>query len=641
MKRQWIFRLDVLFLGIVCTLLFADSVMAAVNSTTETAGGMDTVYVVGNPDCYPAEYYNPSTSSYEGILPELLNRISEKTGLNFTYICAGKKDRRLNLAKNGQAELVSGVITEDLLLKLTSVTPEDVIFTVPGESGDIQVSFAYTAIADETLISTMENALKEISEQEISSIVFRFMAEHPQKSYPTWLLPVLLGVIVIMFIMVLILFVKFRKFKKKDDRSVWIDEATGIGNKAYFVRRFETDISDQYRELYCTAYIGFDLTEANRYYGIPEAEEQLRFAANELSLSTRDNEVFARVSGGGFAVLRPTSGEAEAREWVEALLSRLNRYTEKYGKDYRPTFTAGIYMLRPTDRNCNTALFNAKLGYELAVRTGVSCEFSHAEQLKREREKFHLRKQTMEAIKNHQFKMYMQFIVRTDGSIFGAEALSRWEHPQRGLLHPGSYIELLETEKTVTELDFYIFEEACKQLEYWEKQGRRLILCCNFARITLYQEDFVSRLEQIATQYVFDHSQLVIEITENIMKHDEKMVFENVSRSKSMGFRIALDDIGSSYTSFSNLRDYPIDIVKIDHSILNAAIDSKGVTLLKSMIDLFHSLEFGVLCEGVETIEQVELLRRISCDYMQGYYFYRVLPAQETKPVLNMNQNGI
>ena len=501
MKRQWIFCLDVLFLGIVCTLLFADSVMAAVNSTTETAGGMNTVYVVGNPDCYPAEYYNPSTSSYEGILPELLNRISEKTGLNFTYICAGKKDRRLNLAKNSQAELVSGVITEDLLLKLTSVTPGDVIFTVPGENGDTQVSFAYTAIADETLISTMENALKEISEQEISSIVFRFMAEHPQKSYPAWLLPVLLGVIVLMFIMVLILFVKFRKFKKKDDRSVWIDEATGIGNKAYFVRRFETDISDQYRELYCTAYIGFDLTEANRYYGIPEAEEQLRFAANELSLSTRDNEVFARVSGGGFAVLRPTSGEAEAREWVEALLSRLNRYTEKYGKDYRPTFTAGIYMLRPTDRNCNTALFNAKLGYELAARTGVSCEFSHAEQLKRER--------------------------------------------------------------------------------------------------------------------------------------------ENVSRSKSMGFRIALDDIGSSYTSFSNLRDYPIDIVKIDHSILNAAIDAKGVTLLKSMIDLFHSLEFEVLCEGVETIEQVELLRRISCDYMQGYYFYRVLPAQETKPVLNMNKNGI
>ena len=224
MKRQWIFCLDVLFLGIVCTLLFADSVMAAVNSTTETAGGMNTVYVVGNPDCYPAEYYNPSTSSYEGILPELLNRISEKTGLNFTYICAGKKDRRLNLAKNSQAELVSGVITEDLLLKLTSVTPGDVIFTVPGENGDTQVSFAYTAIADETLISTMENALKEISEQEISSIVFRFMAEHPQKSYPAWLLPVLLGVIVLMFIMVLILFVKFRKFKKKDDRSVWIDE---------------------------------------------------------------------------------------------------------------------------------------------------------------------------------------------------------------------------------------------------------------------------------------------------------------------------------------------------------------------------------------------------------------------------------
>lgn len=127
---------------------------------------------------------------------------------------------------------------------------------------------------------------------------------------------------------------------------------TGIKNKAGFAEFFNTCISDQYRNLYSLIYIGFDIVRVNQYYGEVAAEEQLCFATNELKLRARENECVARVSGGGFAVARPCGGERDTELWLEPLLEQLNRYTERYGKDYRLNFEAGIYMLQPTDRNC-------------------------------------------------------------------------------------------------------------------------------------------------------------------------------------------------------------------------------------------------------------------------------------------------
>ena len=125
------------------------------------------------------------------------------------------------------------------------------------------------------------------------------------------------------------------------------------------------------------------------------------------------------------------------------------------------------------------------------------------------------------------------------------------------------------------------------------------------------------------------------------MENNKEIAFNNVSRCKELGFRIALDDAGSGYTSFSDLRDYPIDIVKIDRTILNSAINPRGIALLEGMIALAHSLKMEVLCEGVETAEQKELLLRLGCDYMQGYYFYRALPQEEANRFLNENEKYV
>lgn len=264
-----------------------------------------------------------------------------------------------------------------------------------------------------------------------------------------------------------------------------------------------------------------------------------------------------------------------------------------------------------------------------------------AEAAPEQEEQVQLKRQTIKGLRNREFKMYLQFIV--DGKteeIIGAEALSRWAHPQKGLLPPGKYIRLMETEKIIAELDFYLFEEVCRQLEKWQREGRSLRLSCNFTRITIGYETFLPKLKKIAGQYDFDHERLVIEITEDVMEDNKEKAFENISRCKEMGFGIALDDAGSGYTSFSDLREYPIDVVKIDRSILQGAATERGAALLKGMIALVHCMEMKVLCEGVETEEQAALLRRLDCDYIQGYYFYRALPRKEAERILREQTGG-
>lgn len=635
-RRAGIIRLLISSVSL-CALL-CTAAAAAVTSTPEATGDAGTVYVAGNPDWYPVEYYDRDTKQYAGILPELLELVEEETGLEFTYIQAGPEDQRRRLAENGQVELVSGCSSNEAWITDAGMRAGNTLLTIPSGDGEIQVCLVFTQIAEDALIHRIEDAVANLPPQTVSGLSVRFLMEHPGRT--DWrIAAVCAGVILFLLVLAAVQAVKLHRCKKRTKQDTQVDLLTGIGNKAYFTEFFDTFISDQYRNLYCVVYIGFDIARVNQYYGEAAAEDQLCFAANELDLSTRDNEASARVSGGGFAIAHSGSGEQEIQTWMSQLLPRLNQYTERYGKDYRPEFRAGIYLLEPEDRDCETALFNARQGYHQAVEKDLPWYIMHTEHLERESERLQLKKQTLDALQNREFLMFLQFIVRgKDGRICGAEAVSRWDHPQKGLLYPGSYIELMESEGTIAELDFYIFEEACRQLEQWQAEGRDLILSCNFARITIGRETFVQRIQDIAARYTFDRGHLVMEITEDAMESNKQTAFDNISRCKEMGYRIALDDAGSGYTSFADLRDYPIDVVKIDRSILNAAVTRRGAALLRGITALVHNLDMAVLCEGAETKAQAELLREMGCDYIQGYYFYRPLPLKEAERVLTGQQ---
>ena len=242
----------------------------------------------------------------------------------------------------------------------------------------------------------------------------------------------------------------------------------------------------------------------------------------------------------------------------------------------------------------------------------------------------------LNGLQKNEFKMYLQFIVDSKTKkIVSAEALSRWNCPQKGIIGPVNYIGHMEEEGLISVHDFYMFELACRQLEKWDNtEYKNISVSCNFTRITLSEEDFIDKLKAISNKYSFNKSKLAIEITEDAIEKDRETAKRNVILCKELGFMVYLDDLGSGYTSLSNLCDYPIDVVKIDRDILLKSNTPRGKALFCGIVALAHSLNISAICEGVETEEQDTLVSQSDCDYIQGWYYAKALPLEECEEFL-------
>lgn len=227
------------------------------------------------------------------------------------------------------------------------------------------------------------------------------------------------------------------------------------------------------------------------------------------------------------------------------------------------------------------------------------------------------------AIEKKEFKTYVQKIVDAKSfAIVGGEVLARWNRPGKGLVPPRNFIEQMIRVDAIAELDYFIFEETCKWQQELRLSGKNLFLSCNFTRITISKADFIKRVYDIVKKYNFDHSKIIIEITEDCVETNDIKALSNIIKCKELGLLIAIDDFGSGNSSFGDFSRYPADIVKMSRSVL---LKKDGLHNLFSRIS---DMGFKILCEGVETKEQAEMLRSFGCDYIQGFYFGRPEPKR-------------
>lgn len=238
-----------------------------------------------------------------------------------------------------------------------------------------------------------------------------------------------------------------------------------------------------------------------------------------------------------------------------------------------------------------------------------------------------------EAFEHKEFQMYLQFIVdNKKKKLASAEALSRWVNASGEIIFPGEYIGLLEKTGLIVKFDYYMFENVCRKLSVWNgTELGDLTVSCNFTRITISEKGFVNKIKEIADKYDFDRRKLLIEITEDSIEKNLDVAMDNILKVKELGFRIALDDIGSGYTSLVSLCEYPIDIVKVDREILLLANEERGKKLFSGIISLAHYLNLKVVCEGVETEEQNALVTESDCDYIQGWYYSKALSEEKAE----------
>lgn len=625
-KMKVVFSLCLFLAG---SVLSEVGVMGKVVTTEEPAGEAGMVYVAGNPDLYPLEYYDKKDKCYKGVMPALLEEISHEVGTDFVYVSAGMADQRERLAKNRQVEVVSGCILKEELAEYT--TPGTSLFPISVDGKIYEVGFAYTKLASEELREKMEKYLAGKSSQDLMNLLILEVAGGQNMGMSLGTKLALVFEVLLLAGAVLVWGRHRKKQKKQAEITQMVDPVTGVGNKLYFLHQFSSVLSEHTRPLYYIMYLCFDIGHVNSYYGEAEAENILRYAADNLSSYVKDSDFFARVTGCGFAVACQEVGREKMEEWATLVLKKVNEYSERFHRDYRPEFRAGIYKLERDDVSYETVMYAAQQGYQEALRSRQLYVFSDETLLQTAKEKKERSREFTEAIAGHQFQCYLQFMADAKtGKIMGAEALSRWQHPQKGLFMPGKYIEDMEKNEMISELDFYIFEEVCRILQKLREEGKEhLILFCNFSRKTLSLSDFADKIGAIVQRYDFDSHRLCIEITESSMADNDKAAINNIQKCKEMGLMIALDDVGSGYFSFRDMIQYPVDLAIIDRKLLLAALQEKGSLLLRGMNTLFHSIQVRTLCQGIETQGQYDIVREIGIDYTQGFYIQRALPTKE------------
>lgn len=236
------------------------------------------------------------------------------------------------------------------------------------------------------------------------------------------------------------------------------------------------------------------------------------------------------------------------------------------------------------------------------------------------------------ALIQNEFLMYYQpQIELKTGKLAGAEALVRWKRMGTELVPPGQFIPLAEETGLILAIGQWVLEESCRQIKEWMDCGYDLIpIAVNLSGKQFSQTGILELIRQILEQTELHPAYLTLEITESITIKNEEEAFAILSQIKSMGIDIAIDDFGTGYSSFSYLKKFPADKVKIDQSFIREIHTSpQDAAIVEAIIQLAHHLGFLVVAEGVEKPEQIEVLKEIGCDYVQGYYYSRPLPAKE------------
>ncbi len=590
------------------------------------------IYVAGNPNFYPVEYYDLESETYQGMIPELLRDFSEQTLYDVRYYMPGDEDLREQLAKNTQVDIISGCFGGESFLH--QYGREMTLLKAEIDGKEEVCRLLLTKTAPDSFEEELSQYLDNITQESKTGLLIQ-SAEQPPVSYRKhleWTVLGLLGLTLLLGIVIACVLVSRQRERKRREREKETDLLTGLGNTESLRRNFRGYINDQNRLLYSMSYLHIDTEHMDRMIGRTHTNEFLQGAATILRSTIAPTDILARVSDGGFAVLRLSPSENEAIEWSLPLIQRVRECASVNGA-VSPRAAIGVYRLKEHDFDLDEITFRASQSAQAACREGEDVKICTDRWLRELAEERKLQGEIGRGLENGEFLLYIQGYVNSEnGRVMGGEALSRWEHPEKGFLTPGRFIPLMEKEGMISQLDFYLLDKACAFLAELQRDGvSDFLLSCNCSGETLSIDNFGERCREIISRYKFRRSQLILEITENTMLQSTPAVQRNIGKLKDLGIRIALDDFGEGFTSLFNLRENTIDLLKLDKTLIDTLGTKIGNTLIRSMIQAGHDLGIITLAEGVEKEEQARELHRMKCDLLQGFFFLYPIPDWELK----------
>jgi len=431
------------------------------------------------------------------------------------------------------------------------------------------------------------------------------------------------------------------------------DPLTGLPNRLLFTDRLGRLIKQGKRRkdhLFAVLFMDLDgFKMINDSMGHLVGDQLLVAVAGRLEKCLRSTDTVARL-GETFTVARLGGDEftvllddikdpSDAKRAADRLMKALTAPFVLGGKELFTSVSIGIALgnsayEQPEDilRDADTAMYRAKsLGkarYELFdadMRASVMARLQLETDLRR-------------ALERNEFRNFYQPIVDlASGEIAGFEALLRWQHPTRGLLLPNEFISVAEETGLIRELGWWNLREACRQISTWRAISLahgNLSISVNLSTKQFLQPNLVDDIKKLLEELRLTPEALKLEITESTVMGDPSAAVEMLQQIKALGIRLAIDDFGTGYSSLSYLHRFPLDTLKIDRSFISGTADDGGLEIARTILPMAKNLRLDVVAEGVETLEQVALLKKLQCKYGQGFYFSKPLSAEGSAELL-------
>lgn len=409
------------------------------------------------------------------------------------------------------------------------------------------------------------------------------------------------------------------------------DELTGLFNKEFFFQ-YGKKLDEQNDKNTMDALV----LDINRFHIVNELYGR---AYGDMVLEKLGNAIreFARETGGlacrsdsnSFFLYLPHDEELENR--MSKFIDHLNSIIE----DQKISFRIGIYSDSDEGLSMDMRFDRAKVTCQKLRNNYASCyAFYDSELHKKELFSERLINDIDKALAEHQFKVFYQPKYNINGDkpvLSSAEALIRWFHPEYGMISPGLFISLFEENGLIHKLDKFVWNEAAAQVRKWhDEYGITLPVSVNVSRVDIFDPMLIDVLCNITKENGISVEELLLEITESAYADNSQQIVDTVSDLRTRGFKIEMDDFGSGYSSLNMLTSLPIDALKLDMQFIRKiCIDKKSLQLVKIMMEIARLLEVPVIAEGVETKQQLDLLKELGCDIIQGYYFSKPLPPEE------------
>ena len=393
------------------------------------------------------------------------------------------------------------------------------------------------------------------------------------------------------------------------------------------------------RKTRCVIYTSVSLDNIKRLYSEAKAirlyEQLKRILLNRFSRAGGEISLYGKEN---FVALTFFAA-AEAERFLDSLSEDIHALCLKHEAVNAIRVHFGCHSTQATEVPFKTALARAKQACSMAEDGDVLyCQWDNLRGKEFER-KLSIENSIQSEIENNRFFLEYQPIVNAKTNrIMGAEVLTRLNSPTEGILTPRVFLAAVNNVGLNQKFDYYVFEKTCKWIASDMEHRARYVYTINFSRYTLCDPDMAENILRIMDRYCIDHGCIAVEILEdkNLDQDEKSVMIQNLVRLKAKGLLILLDDFGKGYTSFGDLTDFDISIVKIDKAITKNATTAAGLLVLKNIIKTAHDLGFKALCEGIENEALQKIVVDAGCDLLQGYHLYRPMPVTQFETLFDI-----